>query len=147
MSDYTKLRVLSLHWQGFKVSAIAEYLVLEHGIKLSKQAIRRFLKHFAERGTISRIPGSGCPPKISPEIQQIIEAAMREDDETTATQLQARLMTHGVYVSLGTIVRNRCQLGWVYRGSDYCQLIRQANKQKRLDFALAHLHDAFDDVI
>ena len=147
MSDYAKLRVLSLHWQGLKVSAIAEYLVLEDGIKLSKQGIRRFLKRFADRGTIARKPGSGCPPKMSPEVRQIIDSAMREDDETTATQLQARLTTHGVYVSLATIVRNRCQLGWVYRGSAYCQLIREVNKQKRLDFALSYLHDAFDDVI
>ena len=147
MSDYAKLRVLSLHWQGLKVSAIAEYLVLEDGIKLSKQGIRRFLKRFADRGTIARKPGSGCPPKMSPEVRQIIDSAMREDDETTATQLQARLTIHGVYVSLATIVRNRCQLGWVYRGSAYCQLIREVNKQKRLDFALSYLHDAFDDVI
>ena len=44
MSDYTKLRVLSLHWQGLKVSAIVEHLVLEDGIKLSKQGVRRVLK-------------------------------------------------------------------------------------------------------
>ena len=72
---------------------------------------------------------------------------MREDDETTATQLQARLATHGVYVSLTTILRNRRQLGWIYRGSAYCQLIRNENKQKRLEWARANLSDSFDDVI
>ena len=35
-SDYTKQRILSLHWQGHKVSAIVEYLVLEDGIRFSK---------------------------------------------------------------------------------------------------------------
>ena len=72
---------------------------------------------------------------------------MRMDDETTATQLQAKLATHSVYVSLATIVRNRVKLGWIYRGSAYCQLIREPNKKKRLEFALANLHDSFDDVI
>lgn len=38
-------------------------------------------------------------------------------------------------------------IGWSYRGSAYCQLIREANKNKRLEFALAHLHDDFADVI
>lgn len=105
------------------------------------------MKRYAKRGTIARKPGSGFAPKISPELQQVVEAAMRQDDETTATQLQAILAEHGAYVSLGTIIRCRSQLGWSYRGSAYCQLIREANKTKRLDFALAHLHDNFDDVI
>ena len=38
---------------------------------------------------------------------------MEEDDETTATQLQAKLASHGVYMSLATILRNRRLLGWV----------------------------------
>ena len=54
---------------------------------------------------------------------------------------------YGLYVPLTTILRNRHQLGWVYRGSAYCQLIRQANKQKRLDWVRTYLHDSFDDII
>lgn len=134
MSDYAKLRVLSLHWQGIKVPAIAEYLVLEDGIRFSKTGIRRFLKRFADLKTIARKAGSGCPPKISPVILQLIDRAMHADDETTATQLQALLASHNVYVSLSTIVRNRCQMGWIYRGSAYRQFIRDVNKQKRYDF-------------
>ena len=71
---------------------------------------------------------------------------MHEDDETTATQLQAILARYHVNVSLATIVQNRLELGWVYRGSAYCQLIHNA-KKKRLDFARTSLHDRFDDVI
>ena len=40
--------------------------------------------------------------------------------------------------------------GWTFRGSSYCQLIRKANKAKRLEFARRHLHEAeadFNDVI
>ena len=136
-SDYTKQRILSLHWQGRKVSAIVEHLVLEDGIRVSKVGVRRFIKRYNTRGTIARQPGSGFPPKITPRIQAIIEVAMREDDETTATQLQSRLATYGVYVSLATILRSRQMLGWVYRGSAYCQLIRTVNKQKDLN---GHVH-------
>lgn len=147
MSEYTKLRVLSLHWHGYKTSFIAERLVLEDGIRLSREGICRFLKRFAERKTIARKPGSGCPLKLSSAVQQLIENTMRTDDETTATQLQAMLAEHRIYVSLCTIVRNRSQLGWIYRGSAYCQLICDVNKQKRLEFATTYLHDSFDDVI
>ena len=147
MTNFTKLRILSLHWKGLKVSAIAECLVLEDHIRVSKQGIRMFLKRFATRKSIGRKAGSGHCAKVSPEIYQFIERVMREDDETTATQLQAKLANAGVYISLATIVRSRVQLGWIYRGSAYCQLIRNANKEKRLEFAYAYLHDSFDDVI
>ena len=80
-------------------------------------------------------------------MQRIIEEEMAKDDETTATQLQAILASKNVYVSLATIVRNRLDLGWTYRGTAYCQLIRQPNKQKRLDWARTYLGDEFEDVI
>ena len=35
-SDYIKQRILSLHWQGYKVSAIVEDLVLEDRIRVSR---------------------------------------------------------------------------------------------------------------
>ena len=101
---------------------------------VSKQSIRLFLKWYSERGTIGRKPGSGMTLKLPPAILQIIEQAMRnDDDETTATQLQVRLAAGNVHVLLSNILRDRRQLGWVYRGSAYCQLIRTVNKQKRLD--------------
>ena len=146
-SDYTKQRILCLHWKGYKVSTIVEYLVLEDGIKVSKQGVRQFLKRYDNYGTIARKPGSGQPPKLSPAIQQIIDDTMREDDETTATQLQAKLASYDIYVSLATILRSRQQLHWIYRGSAYCQLIRNVNKEKRLTWARTFLHDSFDNVI
>ena len=147
LSVYAKMRILSLHQKGCRVSFIAECLVMEDGIVVSKQGIRQFLKRYKDCGTISRKPGSGCTIKMLPMIEQIIERAMQEDDETTATQLQAKLADNGIYISLATILRNRRLLGWVYRGSAYCQLIRTVNKEKRLEWARENQTDAFDDVI
>ena len=122
--DYTKQRILSLYWQGLKISEIVEILVLEDGISSTKQGVRQFIKRFEKINSIARKVGSGLAPKLSPAIQKIIEDTMQKNDETTATQLQHHLASRGVYVSLATIVRNRIQLGWTYRGSAYCQLIR-----------------------
>ena len=72
---------------------------------------------------------------------------MREDDETTAIQLFYLLQTKGYSISLTTIFRCRNSLGWTFRGSAYCQLIREANKTKRLDWARAHINDKFEDVV
>ena len=86
LSDYTKLRILSLYWQGYNISRIADILVLEDNNTVSRQSICLFLKCFVQCGAI--------------------EHAMQEDDETTATQIQATLASHDVYVSLTTILRN-----------------------------------------
>ena len=102
---------------------IVDSLVLADEIIVSRQSIHLFIKRFKEHGTIARKTGSGLTLKLSPAILRIIESAMQEDDETTATQLQTKLAIHGVYVSLTTILCNRCQLGWIYGGSAYCQLI------------------------
>ena len=72
---------------------------------------------------------------------------MQQDDETTATHLQANLAACNVHESLSMILRNRHQLGWMYRGSAYCQQIRNENKLKRLEWAQRNLHGIFDDVI
>lgn len=97
-------------------------------MQVSKQGVRYFLKWYAVHRTIDRKPGSGCPSRITPAIKQIIEDTMRRDDETTATQIQTILAAHSVYASLATIIRARHQMGWIYRGSAYCQLIREANR-------------------
>lgn len=52
------------------------------------------------------------------------------DDETTATQLHELLTHYGIAISLRTVLCCREQLGWTFRGSAYCQLIRDVNKQK-----------------
>ena len=72
---------------------------------------------------------------------------MRIDDETTAVQLHEFLTRYGIELSIRTIIRSRELLGWTFRGSAYCQLIREVNKQKRLDWAQQHLYDNFEDVI
>ena len=75
---------------------------------------------------------------------------MREDDETTALQLYQLLRSRGYRLSRRTVLRCRTSLGWTFRGSAYCQLIRTANKAKRLQWAQQYLSEAasgFQDVV
>ena len=67
------------------------------------------------------------------DIKAIVEEAMRADDETTAVRLRAMLIAKGYSLSLSTLLRCRKSLGWTFRGSAYCQMIREANKAKRLE--------------
>ena len=89
LSDFAKLRILGLHWKGYTISAIVECLFLEDGIQVSKQGVQLFLKRYKEYG-------SGMVSHLTPAVQRVIEQAMQEDDETTATQLQSRLASYGM---------------------------------------------------
>ena len=105
------------------------------------------MKKYEATGSIRRQVGSGRPSKVTAEIKEIVERQMRTDDETTAYQLHRLLTDKGYTISLRTILHCRTALGWTFRGSAYCQLIREANKAKRLAWAQEHDDDSFEDVI
>jgi transposase len=133
-STYKLQRILYFYFQGFKAPTISK-LLREEKLKASRVGIAKFLKKYEETGSIGRRPGSGRPTKVTAEIKVVVEEQMRKDDETTATQLHALLTIRGYSISLRTILRCRSPLGWTYRGSAYCQLVRDKNKQKRLAWA------------
>ena len=109
-----------------------------------------FLVRVGETGSIARRPGSGRPRKRTEEVKEIVESAMRADDETTAKQLREKLAGEGYALLEMSVLRCRSELGWTYRGSAYCQMIRAANRAKRLEWAQQYVHEAetgFLDVI
>ena len=54
-----------------------------------------FLWLFAQRRTIARQPGSEILFKLSTEVNNEVERAMQEDNETTANQLHQLFTQHG----------------------------------------------------
>ena len=145
-SAYTKERILYYYNEGLK--ALSIYLELKkEGIAASREGIHKFLSRFGHTGCVLRRPGSGRPSKVSEEIKVIVEEKMEEDDETTAHQLYELLKSKGYDISLRTVLRCRTNLGWTFRGSAYCQLIRDVNKEKRLEFVRKYREDEFENVI
>ena len=104
-------------------------------------------KKCKEHGTIHCLPGSGRCFQLTPEVLAIIEERMQEDDETTASQLVRILNAQGYTVSKPTIVRARKILGWTFHGSRYCQMIRNNNKEKRVEWARENLNNTFENVV
>ena len=140
-TTYQKQRILYFYYQGWKAPTIAKRLK-EEGLSGSRRGIDKFLKRFQETGSIARQPGQGRPSKITSEIKEIVEAQMRLDDETMAIQLHQLLISRGYNIGKRTVLRCRTSLGWTFRGSAYCQLIREANKAKRLAFAQKYVEEA-----
>ena len=136
--DYIKQQILYHYYNNkymYSAPTIAKALRKE-GLKASRMGIAKFLKHYKESSSIARKLGSGRPSKITPEIKKVIEEQMQLDDETTTYQLHQLLVSKGFNISLRTVLRCRTQLGWTLHGSAYCQLIREVNKAKWLQWAI-----------
>ena len=145
-SSYKRQRIMHHYQQGLTALLICKQLQ-EEGLTSTRQGIRKFLNKYEKTGTIVRTPGSGRPSSIMADMKALVEQQMRRDDETTAAQLHALLAREGYSISMRMVLRCRTDLGWTFRGSSYCQLIRRENTQKRLVWAWQHLTDDFENVI
>ena len=72
---------------------------------------------------------------------------MTDDDETTAKELKKMLAENGHHVCETTALKCRTGLGWTRLGSAYCQMIREVNKDKRLEWARKNKGDDFSNAI
>ena len=130
LSLYARQRARELMAQGASVKETMECLHKE-GIFPCRQTVWRFKRHYDKHGSIEPLRSSGRPTKLTDEVLQVIETAMQEDDETTAREISVRLQQLYIsHMSLRTILKGRKLLGWTFRGSAYCQLIRAQNKVK-----------------
>ena len=139
---YGKQRILHYHAQGIRGYTITKLLRAKDKILISRKAVWRFLKVYRETGSLLRNRGSGRPTKVTIDVLAIVDERMKEDDETTAKHLHALLNERGHQMSMSTIIRCRKELGWTFRGSAYCQMIRDANKVKRKEWAMLYLDEA-----
>ena len=105
----------------------------------------KFLQRYKDSRTIDRQAVSGRTTHVTAEIKTTIESRMEKDDETTAVQLHTLLLLEGHTLSLSTIQRARSHLGWTFWGSTYCLLIREQNKEKRLQWAQENIDSALSD--
>ena len=150
LSKYAKQRIVALKQSGVTSSGIVVQILENEGITTSAQTVRRFYIRYCQSGSIARRRGSGRPTILTDGVLQTIDQTMRENGETTAADLQRFFEFHqheGIEISLTTIQRGRRHLGWTFHGSAYCQLIRDVNKQKRLEWARVYLHNNFENVI
>ena len=111
------------------------------GFDAKVSGVSRCIRNLNKTGSFA---GSGQPLKITPEVLTIVKRQMQLD-ETTAVQLQKRLANSSHPLSLKTILTSCRKLGWTSRGSAYCQLIREANVIKRLEWAKADINTALSN--
>ena len=76
--------------------------------------------------------------KITAGIKRTIDNALEDDNEHTGAELVKILQGNGSHLSISTVLRCRKKLGWTCN----CQLIREGNKVKRMEWALQNVAEA-----
>jgi hypothetical protein len=77
--------------------------------------------------------------KVTAAIRNFIDDVMQDNDETTLGQLREQVNEKfNVLLSKSAIDKTRRSLGWTFKSAAYCQVVREANRIKRLNFALEH---------
>ena len=145
-----KTKILRLKANGKGPSEIVRILA-EDDVKISRWSVIRFLRRFQETKSLENAAKSGRPPLgVTIELMNFIDAEMESNDELTSPELAKRILLHlGVQFSPQKVRRLRQKLGWVPTGTKYCQLIREPNRVKRLQFSENCLreNEQFNDVI
>ena len=81
---------------------------------------------------------------------EFIDETIRNDREISAREV-AKLLTERFHIPVSetTIKRARQRLGWKHSPTQYCQMVREANKPKRVNYALECIinRETFDNVI
>ena len=147
-SDYVKQRIL-FYYRSKKNSSQIVRCLAEEGHTASKASILKFLRRYRETGNITRAPGTGQATKLTDQIREIIDDQMMKNDETTGLELQklVKKEIEGFDASVSSILRWRNDLGWTAKGTKYCQMIREVNKEKRLKWAKDNEETTFENVI
>ena len=136
LSVETRQRVTTLRDAGYKYKEIKAKLK-EEGIVVSRTTLSLLVKKYQETGRVADRPSGRKPKKLHDEHYIFIDKALARDDELTTVKLFNLLMEEfpELNASFSTVKRARRELGWACSTpiTKYCQMIREANKAKRLD--------------
>ena len=126
-------KVIVMWGNGYPVSVIQERL-LQEGVSISKVSLFALIKKFKNTNQVvdlKRKPRSSLPAECH---YRYIDEVMMEDNKLTSRQLFSLFTAEypDVHLSISTLKRVRRHLGLVSKKTQYCALIREANKEKRL---------------
>ena len=119
---------------GYGYRRLQRALHSERGVTVSRRTIQQLCKRIEETGSVADRPRQGTTI-LNDEQKQYLDQLIQEKPDHTARELVVKIQErYNVTVSRSTISRARTRLGYTAAATKYCQLIRDANKVKRLDW-------------
>ena len=144
-------RVVLLKRAGYSLKDIWKRIQEEEGCTYSLRSVCRLWRKYRQCRTILDLPRRKQVKKVDEDMLETIDTLLTENDELTARQLRDRLLEQwpSLKVSLTTIKRARKEKGWVCTRPHYCQLLREVNKVKRVEWCKQQIknNEQFKNVI
>lgn len=112
MSMETRRRVIYFHRRGLKLKDI-QIRLKEEEIFVSKTSLCLLIKKYKTLGIIADKLRPNSIRKLKLEHLRLIDDTLANDDESSTTELRAKLLEVGVDVSRSTIQRAKRHLGWL----------------------------------
>lgn len=123
----------------------------EEGIGTTIKSLYLLVTKFKNTNSVVDRLHLSRPKLLNREHYEFIDNALASNDELTSQHLRSLLVGEfpELRVSISTVKRARRELGWVVSSPKYCQLIRDVNKEKRLEWCkkMIKKKEKFDDVI
>ena len=141
-------RILELR-RTYSVSQIQERL--KEKIFISKVTIYAIIKKYRVHHTCADLPKPQCKTILNKDQVRFIDKAMENNDKLTGRQLHELLLEiwPDLQISISTIKRVKRMLGWVCSRPKYCQLVRELNKLRRVEWCTEQIaaQEDFGNVI
>ena len=135
LSLETRSKVIIMRRNGYRVSEIQSRLV-EEGVTVSVSKVSLFalLKKFNSTGLVVDLKRKPRSSLLGHDHYQFVDETMKVNNELTLGQFFSLFTAKypEIQVSTSTIKRAHRHLGWISKKTQYCALIQEANKQKRL---------------
>ncbi len=151
LTSERKMRIVQLGESNHNPTEVTRIMQQEGVEGLTRNTVYRILAKWRTHRTVGDIPSPIKPMQgVTNEICDFIDSVMESNDEESAPKLSRKIKDRfGVSFSESKTKELRRRLGWISTKTKYCQMVRNANKEKRADFAKRVLQekDQFDDVI
>ena len=136
---------------GYTISKIQAHLAKED-VTVSKKSLCLLMKKYRITGSVADHRTVKPPRKLSDEHYRFLDECMANDDELTATKLQAILKEKypSLNVSVSAVKRARVELGWTAKKMRYGVLVSEVNQKKRVEWCRERQETGdmeFDDVL
>lgn len=151
LSHDNKLKIVELHEKGWQTYAIRRALESDN-IFVSWNAVKNVINQYVVGNF--RPFQAVCEDKASFKVLKakdlnLIHSTLKNDCNTSSTELHKKLQNEGVDVGLKTVKRAIDVAGFTAAQPRYCQLIKDKNKTDRVTFCsgLVETNEKFDDAI
>ena len=149
--EYTRNRILALANANKTLTEIVSIL-REENIIIVRTTVATIIRRTREKMQGQQRPDRrGRPRKATSPVKRKIDEVYRRDPKVDASELKNVLENElpGIRIGVSTIKRARKAAGWICTQTRYCQMVRDANKIKRLEFCrkIIETNDDFGNVI